>query len=205
MPEVNLEDDVPTVHFDEFLPYIAVNVDGVPANVMGHAARLAAIEFAQKTRMIERTMFIGLQAGKTHYQLMHTDGVQIMSLVSLRRCRRHHPLRASEFEFRMPGNLILRDAPDEDEPRALEITAVVAPGQDTCSIDRWVYDRYAETIAAGALSRIFAMPGEDWFSASVATMWGRTFNSRLGQATVDSKSGYSAAPQGIRMPRGFLV
>lgn len=203
MPKFNLEDDVDVVSFDELVPYIAVNVDGVPANVMGHMARLSAIEFAQKTRMVKRTMFMSLQAGQSHYLLRHTDGVQIQTLESVRYCGR--VLRPHEYEFYMPGNLNLREAPEVDEPRALEIRAIVAPGQDSCRFDRWVYERYAEVIAAGALSRIFAMHGEDWFSTTLATMWGRTFNSRLGQATVDDRSGYSTAPQQIKMPRGFMV
>lgn len=204
---------VDQVHFDEFIPYIAVNVSGVPAQVMGHMARLSAIEFAQKTKAIRRTYIGNLQCGVRHYPLELDDCYSIVLVDQV--CSCNQPLRrydidcclgnACGYAFERPNELYIGRAPDQDQPDALELRLVVSPGQDSCHIDRWVYDQHAETIAQGALFRILSMASEEWFNPAMSSLAARVFNEGVSELIARDRAGFSTAPQQVSMPRGFFV
>lgn len=213
MAETNLQDGAETVHFDEFLPYVAVQVDGAPAPVMGHAIRLAAIDFALRLRSLRRTILMHTQRGVQSYTIAHTDHYSILQIESVRvcdRCLRAESISCNRsegdwFAFEPPDHLFLGFAPKEDGNRDLEVRAVVVPGQDTCSIDRWVYDLHAETIASGAIQRLLFMSSEEWFDPTLGSLAGRQFLAGVSRAQAIDRGHYTTAPQGVPMPRGFWV
>lgn len=206
-------DDVEREHFDEIIPYVAVNVIGVPAGVVGHAIRLSAIEFAQRTKAIKRTMYLSTQCGVRHYPLQVDDCNAIIAIEDVSYCG--SCLRLSSvsccmsggfwYAFERPDDFYIGIEPDRDGQRDLEIRAVVMPGQDSCFLDKWVYDLHAETIAQGALYRILKMQAEEWFNPAMSSLAAREFNAGVTRALSLELSHNSTQPQRIQMPRGFLV
>lgn len=213
MAETNLCDDEPLVRIEDLTPYVAVRVDMVPSEVIGHALRLSAIEFASRTKAVKRTMFLDLQECVQHYALAHTDCYSIMAIESV--CMGATPLRATSVEccmgggcwyaYERPASLYIGLSPGCDQPRALEIRAVVIPGQDSCFLDEWVYQQHAEAIASGAVYRLLAMQDEEWFNPAMASLAAREFNAGVRRAITLDRSHNSTAPQVARMPRGFFV
>lgn len=205
--------DAKQVHFDEFIPYVAVNVAGVPSEVIGHMVRLSAIELAQTTKAIKRTYIGDAQCGVRHYTVELNDCYSIVMINEVAVC--NQCLRQVDIDcclgdrcgyaFERPEDLYIGAAPDQDQPKAIELHLVVSPGQDSCNIDKWVYDQHAETIAQGALYRILSMSGEEWFNPPMASLAARVFNAGVSDLISRDRVGYSLAPRRVPMPGGFLV
>jgi hypothetical protein len=210
-----LQHAVPQVSFDAFIPYISVVVDGVPANVAGHMARLATIDFALRSHVVRRTMWAPSQTAVRHYPLEIGDCYTMVSVSSLSVNEEQYAARAPAgqvdiysgcwFAFEQPCDLYIGRPACEDRARGLEVNLIVAPGQDSCTIDQWVYQRYAEPIAAGALARLFRMPSEPWYDLRLAKDYANDFDRMLTLARAADRSGYSSAPMKLPMPKGFLV
>lgn len=213
MAKANLCDDDPLVRFEDMTPYVAVRVDMVPAEVIGHALRLSAIEFAQRTKAVRRTLYLDAQACVQHYSLLHTDCYNIFAIEQV--WYDGVPLQVNTvdrcthggywYAFERPASLYVGVTPAQDCPRAFEIRAVISPGQDSCFIDEWVYQLHAETIASGAVYRLLSMQSEDWFNPAIASLAAREFNAGVARAAALDKGHNSMAPQTARMPRGFFV
>ncbi|MFV0512497.1 MAG: hypothetical protein ACK5MY_02505 [Jhaorihella sp.] len=213
MAETNLCDQERTVRFDEFIPYVAVQADGVPASVIGHAVRLSAIEFAQRTKVIRRTMYVDLQQCVQYYPLLHDDCYQIMLIDQV--CKGFTTLKPTTIEccmaggcwyaYERPNALYIGLIPDCDLKRGLELRVVTTPGQDSCFIDEWVYQQHAETIAQGALYRILKMADEEWFQPSMASVAAREFNNGVTRAVSADRGRNALHTQKVPMPRGFFV
>lgn len=211
---INLCDDSPKIHFSELVPYIAVNIDGVPANVAGHMARLAAIEFATYTAAVRRTMWLDTQAHVHVYDLGMEDCYSLNAISSV--CCGQTQLRPAQgldccpvgsctYFYEQPGKLYIGLAPSEDTTRGLEIHASVLPGQDSCFIDKFIYDRHAEDIANGAIYRLLMMQGEDWSDPILARTFGAMFSKAMNTARIADRTAYSAEPTVMKTPRGFFV
>lgn len=215
MTAVCLQHDVAQVSFDAFIPYVSVVVDGVPANVVGHMVRLSAIEFAMRTHVMRRTMWAPTQDGVRHYPLELGDCYTLTSISSLSVNGERYAARAPRDEFDMssgcwfsfdqPCDLYLGRPACEDRARGLEVNLIVSPGQDSCTVDQWVYQRYAEPIAAGALARLLRMPSEPWYDLRLAAQYASEFDRVMVFARAADRSGYSSAPARMPMPKGFLV
>jgi hypothetical protein len=189
-----------------------VHVDGVPANVIGHMARLAAIEMASCTGVMRRTVFMDVQECVRVYDLKLDDCYSINQISQV--CYNDQimrpdrvlaccPTTSCSYHFERPDCFYIGLEPRCDMTRALEIHMTVIPGQDSCYIDKHVYDLYAETLAAGALYRIFMMKDEPWFDVALSRIHGANFNAGASKARIRDLSGNSAEPTRMKIPKGF--
>lgn len=205
--------EVEQVRFDELIPYIAVSVEGVPANVAGHNARLAAIELARTSQALKRTVWIDAQECVRAYPLILEDGY---TALSINRVCYHQDLRAApdmdccrlwsrSFYFERPRTLYISTTPSCDEPRAIEVNLSVIPDQDSCYLDKWFYDLYAEDIAHGAIRRLRLMADEPWYNPQLAMQHGNYFRRAVAEAGMRSRDGNHSQGTRMAMPGGFLV
>ena len=196
------------VPFEDFLPYILPSVGEVPDQIAAHMAREATIEYAQQTKELKATFTLDAQAGVQHYRLCAPDNYSIEALDYVDNgCR---PLAANRevygfpggtFTFDRPDTIILGCAPRYSEERAIEVRAIMIPGQDSCYVDRMVYDRHAELISHGARMRIYRMLAEEWFNPTAAREEERLWRDGLRWARVKSLKGGSTQPQVLRARR----
>lgn len=199
-----------TVPWDEFLPYILPNMGDVPDAIAAHAARLATIELAQVSYEIKATLVMDAFNGVPHYDLNADDGYTVLLLdyVDLCGCeytanRQTHGFgRCRQYTFDRPEErIILNPAPTCTTPRGLEIRAVVAPSQDSCFVPVSVYERHAETIANGAMMRLYKMRAASWFDVGLAREYERLWRDSLRWIRVHSLKGGSTAGLALKAKR----
>lgn len=201
-----------SVSWAEFLPYILPSIGNVPDEIVGHAARVAAIEMAGITKSLKRTLYVDAQRGVQHYNICVPDGYSFLSIdyvkdgCSLYPANRapdpFTPMTCSRWHsFDKPDIVYVNPAPCRDELRYYEVRVNVLPGQDTCYIDRCFYDEYAEVIAHGALSRLYRMKAEDWYDPGLAREHERLWRDALRTAKVRSLKNHSADPLYMRASR----
>lgn len=200
----------PQVPFDEFIVYVTAAIAGVPAEAAGFAVRLAAIEWAQRTRAIKRTIRFEVLRAVQEYPLFLADswslvGISEVTVDGSRVGRSSGPGNGCSrtYAFEMPDAFYLNFPPSRDG--AGEMRVVVSPGQDSCFIDRWVYDQHAETLALGARARLLGMTTEPWYNPSAAQQTRREFDRALARATAADRGGYSSEPQLMTTPRGSFL
>jgi hypothetical protein len=196
------------VPIDEFLPYVLPSIYGLPVEIAAHQLRMAAISFARSTQALTRTVFIDGQCGLCVVNLEVPDCYSILSVesVSVGGCKltvhRGGPekIPSRGFFYEHPGWLYLGSALPEC-PRALEATVVVVPGQDSCQLDRALYDTYSDAIADGALERLYLMKSAPWFDVQLANIHGRKFKAAVSDAGALVAKGRVSAPLMIKVPR----
>lgn len=202
-------DHYESVTLDDFLPYVLPGVEGLPPEIAAHNIRLSAIEFAKCTGLSERTLFIDAFEGVTDYWL---DLPDCYSLISIRQvCKNGYEARPARrldhcmsgcwYYFEKPNKLYV-SSPHCDERRGIEVVAKVAPGEDSCTVDQCFYDMHAETIAQGALRRIFLMKNAPWFDMALSRENARYFTAGVANASVLRHKQHSSAPMEMRMGRG---
>lgn len=207
LPGVNMHmrcDPVPQVHMDQFIPDTRVKVGHVPEDVVGHFVRQTIIDFAHRTGILRRHAWLDAAPDVFSYSLRFGDCYQLGAITRVEagpvcltainnvpcgdRCA-----RGKWFHFDMPDTLYIGWPPlAADSPTAwIEVDASVIPGQDSCQVDRIVFDRYAEVIANGAASRILVMQDEEWSNGNLALHHERRYLEGVARATRERHRGFS--------------
>jgi hypothetical protein len=192
-----------SVPFADFVPYIAAYARGAPDDLMAHSARLAAIDFCWRTKALVRDAYADLQAGVVDYRVELPDSYRLVSVKSLSTDgealhsegagagwntmgpERFDTSGSFGYAFCAPDTIYLGCKPTCDVSNGLHLRAVVQPGQDSCDVDRWLYDRYAEVIANGAIYRLLLMARAPWADMRVAEQFRRMNSSGMSAAMVD--------------------
>lgn len=197
-----------TVSLDEFLPYVMYQVSGLPAEVAAHTLRLAAIELAKHTGLLERTIHMTAQQGVEFYALDLGPDVAVSSVrqVTVNGCC-YAPYRElcdclpnRHFYYDKQRGLMI-DPAGEDRARGIEVIAKVVPGQDTCELDRCLYDVHAEVVSDGAMARIMNIPTAPWYEPNSARAFARRFNEGRSAAAKIAKKRSVSAPTMIKSRR----
>lgn len=198
------------VPLDDFLPYVMPQVAGVPAEIAAHNVRLAAIQFANDTQVVKREVYKFLQAGVPYYEIEPPACETTTSVhsVCVNGCE-YTPVRTIKglrcgkvYFYDKRGGLHIGAAPC-DLVDGVEVVLNVKPGQDTCWVDRCLYDDYAEAIAAGALSRLYSMGSAPWVNLQMARYQRGLFQEGVGNAKTLNAKGHSSAPMYMK-PRRFV-
>lgn len=194
------------VPLSEFLPYILPDIGDVPDEIAAHKARLACIEFAARTHQLKRTLFVDEQAGVQNYYLCVPDGYTLLSIDYVRNnCRDLPANKAADpfqtqhacskwYAFDKPNVLYINPTPRCDNPRGIEVRVTVLPGQDTCFVDRCIYDVHAQDVAYGALAKLHMMQPEAWYDPRLAGVYERQWRDALRTAKVREDKKHTADP-----------
>lgn len=187
-----------------FLPYIAPYVKGAPDTLMGHMARLAAIEFARDTGVVSRDVIIDAQAGVADYPLQVGDCYTVTGIKSV--CVNGCPVkvvrdvncnvsRLRGYRFVAPRDLYIYPAPMEDADGCIVVTATVIPGQDSCTVDPILYHEFAELIGDGAVSRLLMTRSASWYDPQNAQVFLAKFLAASRKAKLSQVKQRSSEPQ----------
>lgn len=198
------------LEWDAFIPYIAPYVKGAPDVLMAHNARLAAIEFARETGIVRRELVIDAQAGVADYPLELDDCYTVVAIKAVCiDCKPVHALRDQScsprclrgYKFSAPRDLYLFPAPQEDGCGNISVTAIVIPGQDSCTVDPVLYNEFAELIGDSAASRLLMMKGASWYDQQLATTMLSKAMAAQRKAKLSVAKGRSTEPQFMRGSR----
>lgn len=164
-----------TVPYSQFSDYVRMHVTAIPSAVMEHAIRAACIEMASEGLNMQRDIWVDVQEGVQDYQF-EVPGMVIHAVRKV--CYGQRELTPviepncdttpGTFFYEPPNGLIIGTCPSEDQDECLYIRAVVHPSPDGCEVDRWVYERHAQAIAEGALSRLLLMKDMSWYDVPLA-------------------------------------
>lgn len=166
---------VDTVPYSKFRDYVRMHIASAPVNVIDHAVRAAVIEMAKESMQMQRDLYLDVQACVQDYELcvpdmvvhavreVHFQGAELRAVTSPAPC-----LPSGTFYHEPDRGILLGSTPSCDAPEGLYVRVVVHPSPDSCEVDRWVYERHAQSVAEGALSRMFLMKDMSWYDVTAA-------------------------------------
>lgn len=192
--------DTGNLSWDALMPYILPYALGVPDTLISHHARLATIELCKFSGILHDKNVIDLQKGVRDYFLTTICDYQIVRVYLVSMLGRWNvtptirpPLRSTSAPFSGGYNgtvwscgpygfymenvdvINLTNDVQQDYPKGLTVEFIVMPKQDGCTLDNYLYENYAEGIAAGALSKLLLMKNTSWFDPQLSMTFARTF------------------------------
>jgi len=167
-----------------FSPWVRPSVAGCPDPVIERALCDAAIEFCEITQaFVERAKFTS-RVGKAAYEVISDSGIPGMVLGLTLNTRVLPPVyidaltnargEAWQDDTGTPKNYLgdfedqVRLYPTPDISETGTITISTRPSRSDTDWDDRLYERYVETVADGALARLFGQHGAPWSDANAA-------------------------------------
>ncbi|WP_339816538.1 hypothetical protein [uncultured Paracoccus sp.] len=214
-------------HLDGLLPISSPQANGCPAFILSQAARLAAVEFCERTRCWRHLAsfdaaepvtaeIIPTEAviweieeasanGQPLTPVQHTDAALKGGSVGI-------PRYISQTN---PWGVLVHPFP-ETGPVTVEMSVFLKPRSDKIvGIDNenplldglnvvpdWMMQQHSERLADGALSRVLMMEGQRWYNPQRAAYHRALFDSALRRNFAANMRGQQRAP--IRMPTSYM-
>lgn len=192
--------------FDDMLPYILPRAKGCAEIMVAFNARLAAIELCRKA-LIWRDYQAPILtvADKTSYTYAPNSTYAIIKLISLtldgNEVALLDPLRGqqmtqanavSNYAYGTANGFELQ--PAQTAGLAIVTYASLVPGINSNSLPD-SFNRYAEAIAHGALARILATKGRDYYDPAGAIENKLAWEDDIANAISDADSGFARTTQ----------
>lgn len=215
---------------DLFFPLVVPYVPGCSDPMALQAIRHALIDFCQSSDLVQRIYSYDVVAGQDAYVVdvpdhmnmnrvlnigwqgrwlspippdaVPSDVVLLGQPVGLANPRAGDPeayfqQSPSETTFR------LYPIPDTDLAKGLTVKASYSPSQTALSMEDHLFDNWAEEIAAGAIARLLAMPGQQFTNVHAATVYRSQFRDGISDARRLKEQGYTQGSQRVA-PRRFM-
>ncbi|MEM5400861.1 hypothetical protein [Paraburkholderia unamae] len=203
-----------TVPYEHFLKDVRPWAPDVPEFVAVHAIRNACIEFCEKTNYVQQNIVpISGQMNVATYQISTPDGTRFLDAIEM--YYNENLLipksvdelaviyRSYEWDT-IGGNpayvtriiepeIQLVPFPVSYLSNAITGRISLAPTRDSCEIEHRVWEHYAETIAHGALARLYAMPDQPYSNPKAAEEFRRRFVAECGSARRKVEKGLGRA------------
>ena len=200
------------IEYSNFLPYVLPYINDCPPQIAEHNIRLSCIEFLNHTRLVKVTSYIDTQENVGEYFIGEDIDLDCYCISSIGRvCLGGRELQRLDqdkccptdcgYIFNMPCDVFITPPPSEDMKKSLSVELFLQPTQDGCSVDRWIYEKYAETIAQGALYRIYNLTRQPWYDPSQAGLHARFYAEGMEKARCDRVSGFSSGVTKVKTRR----
>lgn len=200
--------------WDTLLPYVLPFTVGVPDEVALQAIRQSCIEFCRRSGVLHDENYVDLQAYVHDYPLETSCDYEIVRiyevvaptmLVSFRPSihKMRFPWKFGPFTFyvQQPNLIYISNPPQEDIPKGLEVEFIVQPRQDSCTLDNYLYESWAEGISNGAIARILRMPKTPWFDMGASREYNRLYMNDLTRARTAVDLNFGSGPVIAHMDR----
>ena len=181
-----------TLSWDALLPYVLPKARGVPPDLALQYIRESAIEFCRRSGILHDIQQYYLQAYVEDYQLVTDPNYEIVQVfrVTVDKRWNYSPVNqkltagigAFVYHMSSPTIINLRRPPAIDDPKGLEVETIVAPKQDSCVLDNYLYQQWATGIAAGALDSILSLGQTNWYDPKAAQRYADIFTKNLTRA-----------------------
>jgi hypothetical protein len=186
---MRLAKTVKMIGLDVFLPELLMSAPALPSDIGASYIRQAVIDFAEQSNSLRRTIFVEAQAGCSDYLLEPPDCTHTNKIVRVCDARGNDyfvesrapcappcavtcvdacgpggwfPMQTLRVWFEQPNVLNVSPVPRVDLDLGFTVEISVIPDRDACEVDENVYQRYAPTIVAGALSYLQLQAGQPW-------------------------------------------
>ena len=94
--------------------------------------------------------------------------------------------------------------PSADSDDEIFCTAAVRPARDQTEIDTFLYEKWEETIQAGALSDLLSIPESTWYNPDLASQMAETYKRGVRRARKTTTVGTTEIP-GRAVPQNFIT
>lgn len=198
---------VSTVPLSYFIDELML-LDGMEQTMAEDFIRKAVIDFCTRTQVLRRTTEIELIACADEYAV---DLVDCERVVSIQEVCGYEVLKSEPCTklnchgryvwFVPPDNLKISPIPVESGD-VVRVVVSVAPKQDCCEVDEFIYQNYRETIIDKALSQLYMIKQARWFDLSLAQLHARNYQLGVTQAGADRLLGVRRGK--IRLKAGRL-
>lgn len=189
-----------TTPLSAFLPLLMIAVPGASEPLAEQAVLHAARQFCARTRLWRETSSHNVAANTpvtvtwpTSAALHEIENVWFDDRrLDPTQFQAEPPNAQPDYTvaFASPNTLTLR-APIDGTFR---IVALLKPPLAALDVPDWLYDNYAEVIAAGALARLLAMPGQVWRDDQAAIIHDGRFEAAVTRLYGSNLSGQQRAP-----------
>jgi hypothetical protein len=211
-----------TVPLTDFLPEVMQYVPDVPEFVAINSLRNAAIEFCEKTRVLQTSLTpVTLQNNKASYTIQVPPGVKFVDLVDAYVDDRLIIPKSSEELariYRATDWRTLKGSPayvtrvvypeiqlvpylETTAGEVLRMRASVAPTRDATEVPETLYQEFVEQISYGARGRLYGTPKQSYTDKALAREYLMMFRSAIGETKTRVNRGLTRASGSIEFQR----
>lgn len=188
------------VPIEQFLPELTFDIPELPDEIAMHYIRKAAIEFAQRSRVIRRKVRIRTQNCVNNYILEAPDCMELVAIHTLCNvsggcCGTPSRVTHEPCNIRSCGVTSWYEAPNiiwispGRDCTEYEVEISVAPPPDACELDKEFYTKYQEALLVGAKTFVYGLSRKDWSSQPLSDAMRLEFDRRIAAATLDKLMG----------------
>ena len=190
------------IAWDKFYDYIMPSVQGCPVSMVKNALRNACIEFCEKTLIWKQDSILNdVEAGYDMYVFappkdakvvmpyrVTFNGVEVQptdlqSLESFMPNWKDLKEETPKYYFLAFDDIVrLVGTPIKSFSNALSADVALKPSREAEKCPEFIFNDWAETIAAGALSRLHAMAGKIWANPELVNYYSKIFREGISRA-----------------------
>jgi hypothetical protein len=210
-----------TVAFTAFLPDVMPSVVGCADPVAVTAVRNACIEFCANTQYWQEVQDeVVLTATDFPYTVPAPTGAQTVQVLAVAvNGRPLGPTTQDELDSRIvdwrtktgdpqvffqynPDELGVYLLPDANRTYSFQLRVAYAPNRTAAGVVSFVYEKHLEAIAAGALTRLLALPAQPWSNPQLAAYYRGFFNNAMTAATIEAQKSFNRVGMRVQIRRG---
>lgn len=198
---------------EAFLPYVALHCMGVPEPSMVHEIRSALVLFCERTRVWKALHTLTVKANRADYEIPAEDSAVVVTIEEARFIGHRLPPEALDvlqqrwddwmtqtgtplcFTQMDPDSLKLVPMPVADVPKGLSLRVCYKPDRTAKDVPDWLFQQYAEVIAAGAIARLTAINSLPCFNPGVSAAFGLTFYEGMNKALHKADKSFTRTPR----------
>ena len=210
------------VNYEQFYELVAPSVQGCPQSMVIMAIKNSCIEFCEKSHIWKQEGIVNdVIANQPRYGFVPPRDAKVVTPYRIAiNGRELVPTDLKVLEETQPGwrNIIssvphtyfldtddtvrLIGSPTELIPDALEAGVVLKPTRESRGCPSFLYQDWAETIAAGALSKLMAMKGKIWAQEALVGFYDRQFRAGISRARSKSNKSWQQSSKDM-LPKHF--
>jgi hypothetical protein len=216
-------------NFEDFLPYILMEVPGCPRQVATEFVRKFVIRLCEKALIIrKKASEINITADEREYKLNFTEnlyrptgivaatyeGGTTMFPRNEAMLDDQTPRWRSETTSTRPlyywltidNKFHVHQKPTQDiDNDPITVECWVSPVRTATKVDEFVFNNYAETVAYGALSELQLMKDQSWNDPVLAQLNGRNWRQGMRNARAESLRGKDGTQSTQVYPKSYVV
>ena len=211
-----------TVSYELFLPEVMPLVIGCPEIVALNAIRNSAVEFCDRSAVWNELQdSVAVTSADFPFDLEAPAGAKVSEILDVSfNSKSVRPLIPDQWDVLAPGwraevgSLVVHyyginsnqigtyPVLDDTLDTTMQMRVAYAPTRASTKIDDAIYQDWLEQIAAGALSRLLLMAGQQWANAQLATYYSGVFERGVADARVAAMKSFSNGSMAV-LPRRF--
>lgn len=210
------------VSYESFLPDVVQFVRDVPEIVAIQAIRNAAIQFCEKTRVLQTELLpMDVVESVAVYEFEPDIGYKVVDVIEawygdqflvpkaveeltrIYRTSNWNDLDGNPYYYfrSRTQEITLVPKPQESELSKLRLRVAVVPSRASSGIDEEIFERYYEYITLGARARLYDTLGQPYYEPKAAQLYLKRFSDAMNEVRTRVAKGLTRASVQIEYQR----